>query len=80
MIVISALQASTTDEVMLCLARNGISMPIKDLVSGISGTVFLAISSGVPFPGFTVGLPATPPVDRLMAAALAQMLVTLRRQ
>ncbi|MBA3708580.1 MAG: hypothetical protein H0W83_07160, partial [Planctomycetes bacterium] len=41
---------------------------LHDLVVGLSGTAYLAVTSGVPFPAVTIAIPATPQVDASVLA------------
>ena len=53
--------------------KAGFDPGIADLVSGVKGTIFMVNTPGVPFPGFTIGIPRSPGLDALVAFALKQI-------
>ncbi len=48
------------------LNRIGFRAPIGELVSGLNGTVMLAVQPGMPFPIFTLAVPTSPALDRMV--------------
>lgn len=65
--------AATRAEIDQVLTALGVIGGLDALVKDLRGTVVIAITPGMPIPGFTIALPRSPSVDALMAVGLAQL-------
>ncbi|GDY13713.1 hypothetical protein LBMAG53_25910 [Planctomycetota bacterium] len=52
------------------LKENGLAVKLADIVRGLDGTSLFAITTGIPFPGFSLSIPRTPATETLIKAAL----------
>ena len=55
------------------LAKLGVTTGLEDLVTGLKGTITLAISPAAPFPGVTMSLPRSAGIDDLVATLAARI-------
>jgi hypothetical protein len=51
----------------------GLTVQLSDLMGGLKGTFFTAITPGAPFPGITFGIPRSPALDQVIIFALRQL-------
>lgn len=54
------------------LAALGATTTLKELISGIRGTILFAQTPGAPLPGYTAAIPRSPSLDQLLGIALKQ--------
>ncbi len=77
MIAAAASQGTTADALMQPaneqLTALGATSTIKDLVSGLRGTLLFAQTPGAPFPGYTLGIPRSPALDQVLGIVLKQL-------
>lgn len=64
---------ATQREVDAVLAGLGVAGGVQQLVSEVSGTMAVAVTQGVPFPGISLVVPRSPTVDALVAAGAARL-------
>ncbi len=77
MVAAAANQGTTVEALMQPaneqLAVFGATTTVKDLVSGLRGTLLFAQTPGAPFPGYTVGIPRSPALDQVLGIVLKQL-------
>jgi len=55
----------------------GLTCTVKELISGLTGTMLLAITPSMPFPAATIAVPRSPALDQVIGMLLGQMKTAL---
>lgn len=64
---------ATAQEIQDFLAAMGIQVSPQQIIEGLSGTGFVAITQGVPFPAITLAIPRSTAMDQLVELGLKQI-------
>ncbi|MEK7411731.1 MAG: hypothetical protein AAB263_00270, partial [Planctomycetota bacterium] len=69
----SAGPEATAKQIQEMLKQFGVEASVQELIEGLTGTGFVAVTQGVPFPALTIALPRSKAMDQLITAGLQQL-------